>query len=221
MFIHSSEGVHLARVFQVLHEGELLAADTATRQAILTSNERTKRFLASQARQEFVHAQIFNGAAAWLAPRQRRLAPAVLKPLTQYRALLNECLIAARLDASMVGQQVILEGLGEAVLQRLCAGLVRRGSGLTALGRRVLREEHAHRQFGAAQLLAGSSAHAPGVEALRHYADEFLLIVTDLVRGMEDVLDALGEDPKSCLQDFYANLPGWLVHDDFRCHPGL
>ncbi|MEK7838298.1 MAG: hypothetical protein AAB328_09995 [candidate division NC10 bacterium] len=88
MLVRPDERVPLARLLQFLEHGERLAHDCARAQAALAPDAGARRFLAGQARQEALHAAVFQGAVLWLAPRHLGACP-VLPPLDRFRALIE------------------------------------------------------------------------------------------------------------------------------------
>jgi hypothetical protein len=84
-----------------------------------------RHFLLGQARQEATHALLFHGVSAWLTPRHAGVCP-ILPALTRYRELVAHALRQRHLLGTLVAEQIILEGLGEAILKRIEEGLVRR-----------------------------------------------------------------------------------------------
>lgn len=154
--------------------GELLARDCAFRQAELTCEEpRSRRFLQTHARQEALHAHVFRGAVGWLAPRVLDSKPAVPE-LARYRALIEQALVRGNFVASaLLAQQVILEGLGDVVFDRIDGGMTHRGIGLTKLRRmlnvidsqpakiRLARGGTEHEIMVGDQVLARSCGHLP------------------------------------------------------------
>ena len=69
MLVYPEERVPIARLLTFLEQGERLAHDCARAQAGLARDGKMRRFLLGQARQEAVHAIVFQGAITWLAPR--------------------------------------------------------------------------------------------------------------------------------------------------------
>jgi hypothetical protein len=67
MLVRHDERVPIARLLTFLEHGERMAHDCATAQAALSDDSGTRRFLLSQAKQEAMHARVFQGAIAWLA----------------------------------------------------------------------------------------------------------------------------------------------------------
>ncbi|NGZ61235.1 MAG: hypothetical protein CV081_12150, partial [Nitrospira sp. LK265] len=91
MLVHSDERVPIARLLTFLEHGERLAHACAKAQAALTVDAGHRRFLLTQARQEAMHAMVFQGAIAWLAPRYLGSAP-ILPALEEYRKRLFDAM---------------------------------------------------------------------------------------------------------------------------------
>ena len=67
MLVRPDEKTPIARLLTFLEHGERMAHDCAKAQAALSDDSGTRSFLLSQARQEAMHARVFQGAIAWLA----------------------------------------------------------------------------------------------------------------------------------------------------------
>ncbi len=151
MLVSHDEKVPIARLLTFLEHGERMAHDCAKSQAALTEDSGTRRFLLSQAKQEAMHARVFQGAIAWLAPKHLRDAP-FLPALEEYRRILDDALARHDLMETFLAEQVVLEGLGEAVLTRIERGLVKRAAPFGLLRRILLKQEEAHHGFGRRRL---------------------------------------------------------------------
>lgn len=128
-----------------LAHGERIAERVARRQAAHAPDARAARFLASQARQESMHAVVFTTAATALGVPAGAIDDA---PYAAYEAALHGALDDGDLVASVVGTQVVLEALGDALLARLDRGLAAHGAGFVRLRRRIRAQEAAHHAFG-------------------------------------------------------------------------
>lgn len=209
MLISSQESSQLARLFGLLAAGEQIAADCARRQARLARDRSMRRFLKAQALQESTHALIFRGAASRLDGKggARRQS---LRPLERYRGYLERSLERGDLVESLLGQQVILEELGEVILVTLDRGMENRGLGLRSLRRMILRQEHAHHHFGARRLEAECAAGRVSPSELRVKAEGYLALVDEMLSGHAAIFEALREDPDEYDREFYRGLPEWL-----------
>ena len=145
MLVHPDERVPIARLLTFLEYGEYLAQDCARAQAALAPEQGMQRFLLSQARQEAAHAWVFQGAIAWLAPKHLGDSP-FLPAREQYRVLVEDALQRRDFPETLMAEQIILEGLGEAILARIEEGLAKRSAPFGRLRRVLLHQEEAHRR---------------------------------------------------------------------------
>ncbi len=210
MLVRPDERVPIARLLRFLEQGERLARDCATRQAALAPTAGMRRFLLGQARQESYHALVFQGAIAWLSPRHLGRC-SLLPPLERYRVLLQEALDAGRFAESLLAEQIILEGLGEAILNRVESGLTKRDAPFGRLRRVLLHQEEAHYEFGL-RVLERQLTEDPGVgESLRVRAQDYMALTEAMVTTLSALFESLDEDPAVYATDAKSYLPGWLI----------
>jgi hypothetical protein len=186
-----------ARLFAVLARGEAIAHDCARRQAELVDDSRSRRFLLVQALQERTHIMLFDSAAGWLAPQQKRVLPPAM---IEFEQLLQQALARGDLTESLIASQVVLEGLGEQILIRLNRGLDNQGIGFARQRCVLLHQEQGHFAFG--------QARSGQVQEL---AGSYLLLVKDIVAEMAEVFDVLDEDAGEYTEGLVAALPSWLL----------
>ena len=210
MLITADERVPIARLLQFLEHGERLAHDCAHAQAALAPESGMRRFLLGQARQELYHSIVFRGAMAWLAPRHVGACP-LLPALEQYRALLEAALRQGHLIETVLAEQIILEGLGEAILGRIEEGLSTRRAPFHRLRLILLHQEEAHHAFGLRVLDRALTAGTASVEVLRLRAQEYLPLVDDMVAGVADLFESIDEDPSLYASRAKGYLPNWLL----------
>ena len=210
MIIHPHENVPIARLLTFLMHGERMATECARRQALLTPDLGIRRFLNNQARQEAMHAYVFKGAIAWMAPRHVGASP-VLLALEQFRSLLWEALDRGDLIESILAEQVILEGLGEAILTRIEQGLEKRGAPFWRVRRMLLLQEEAHHGFGLRLLERALATNELDLESVRERAQEYLGLCEAMVLTLHDVFDTIDEDAAAWAADVRTFLPAWLV----------
>jgi hypothetical protein len=209
MLVHTDEKVPIARLLTFLEHGERLAHTCAKAQAALTGDPGHRRFLLSQARQEAIHGMVFRGAIAWLAPRYLGGTP-VLKALEDYRKRLFDALARKDLIETVLAEQVILEGLGEAILTRIEAGLVKRAAPYGRLRRILLYQEEAHHGFGRRMLeRAIADGHTDAV-TLRRHAQDYLELTERMILALRDLFESINEDPAAWAADTRTFLPPWL-----------
>lgn len=209
MLVHSDEKVPIARLLTFLEHGERLAHTCAKAQAALTADPGHRRFLLSQARQEAMHAMVFQGAVAWLAPRYLGNT-SILPALEDYRKLIFDALARKDLIETVLAEQVILEGLGEAILTRIEAGLVKRAAPYGRLRRILLYQEEAHHGFGRRMLERAMSDGHTDAEILRHNAQHYLELTERMVLALRDLFESIDEDPAAWTASARACLPPWL-----------
>jgi len=210
MIVLPHENVPIARLLTFLMHGERLASECARRQALLAPDAGTRRFLTNQAGQEAMHAYVFKGAIAWLAPRHLGASP-LLPPLEQFRSLLWEALDREDLIESIVAEQVILEGLGEAILTRIEQGLKRRAAPFARIRRMLVLQEEAHHGFGLRLLERAMAANALDLKATRGRAQEYQGLCEAMVLTLCDVFDIIDEDASAWAADVRTFLPAWLM----------
>lgn len=210
MLVRPNERVPIARLLRFLEQGELLAHECAHAQAALAPETGMRRFLLGQARQEYVHASVFHTAVAWLAPRHLGACP-VLPSLERYRARLVDAISRGSFFETVLAEQIILEGLGEAILKRVEAGLVKRGAAFGRLRRILVHQEEAHHAFGRRVLERAMAAGETSPEVLRALASDYMALTDEIVMTLGDLFEAIDEDPGAYVADARHHLPNWLT----------
>ena len=209
MLVSPDEKAPIARLLSFLEQGERMAYDCAKTQATLAPESCQRRFLLSQARQEAAHAVVFQGAIAWLAPRHLGEAPC-LPAMEKYRELLHDRFVCNDLLDTVLGEQVILEGLGEAILTHLERGLEKRAAPLGRMRRILLRQEEAHHGFGRRWLERAIARGETDVPALQRRAQQYLALSDAMILDLGDLFDRIDEDPARWAADVRTFLPDWL-----------
>ena len=210
MLVKPDERQPIARLLAFLEYGERLAHGCASAQAALVGDARRRRFLLNQARQEAMHAWVLRGAIAWLAPRHLGANP-LLPALERYRALLADALARRDLAETLLAEQIILEGLGEAILSRIEAGLLKREAPFGRLRRVLLHQEEAHHEFGCRQLERMIESGEASQELLRAQAPEYLGLTREMVLTLADVFASIQEDAEDWASDVPRFLPACLA----------
>ena len=176
--------LRIARLFHALWHGERIACAIAMRQARVCHEPRARRFFALQATQEALHATVFLAAATLLAPRARSLRTPAIAALDDYRRRLDDDLAAGDLAGSVVGLQVVLEGLGEVVLKRLNPELNRHGARFAPWQKLLLAQEDIHHAFGCRWIRRGSGSALP---ALAASARDYLSLGSRVLAASEEL----------------------------------
>ena len=210
MLVRPDERVPLAHLLTFLAHGERLAHDCAKAQAAIAPDPHTRRFLLAQARQEAFHAVVFRGAVAWLASCHVGACP-LQPPLEHFRTLIEEAVRQRHFLETIMAEQIILEGLGEAILRRLEAGLVKRNAGFGRLQRILVHQEEAHHGFGRRVLDRAIASGKASAEDLRARAQEYFALTESMVTTLGTLFDSIHEDPTAYLADARRALPTWLL----------
>ncbi len=213
MLVSHDEREPIARLLTFLEHGERMAHDCAKAQAGLSDDDGTRKFLLSQAKQEAMHARVFQVAVAWLAPKHLGDAP-FLPALEEYRAILDEALARRDLTETFLAEQVVLEGLGEAILTRIEQGLAKRAAPFGRLRRVLLHQEEAHHGFGRRQLERAIERGETDVTDLNQRAQRYLALTDGMVFTLCDLFDSIDEDATAWAQDVRTFLPDWCVISD-------
>jgi hypothetical protein len=209
VLVRTDEKVPISRLLSFLEHGERLAHTCAKAQAVLAVDPLQRRFFLSQARQESMHAMIFQAAIAWLAPRYPGNPP-ILPALEDYRKLLFDALARKDLIETVLAEQVILEGLGEAILNRIEAGLVKRAAPYGRLRRILLHQEEAHHGFGRRMLERAIADGYIDAVTLSGKAQDYLELTEQMVLALKDLFESIAEDPAAWAADVRTFLPPWL-----------
>jgi len=208
MLVRPDEKVPIARLLTFLEHGERMAHECAKAQAALSDDPKTRRFLLSQAKQEAMHARVFQGAIAWLAPKYLRDSP-FLPALEEYRRIVNDALARCDLTETFLAEQVVLEGLGEAILTRIEQGLARRAAPFGRLRRILLHQEEVHHGFGRRQIEQAIERGETDVKDLEQRAHRYLVLTDAMVFTLCDLFESIDEDATVWAQDVRAFLPDW------------
>ncbi len=163
--IGAGRSVRIARLFDVLWHGERIARDVAARQALICGETKAQRFFAMQSAQESLHAATFRAACAVLTPRTHTLQSPAVTALSEYRRHLEHDLASGHLAGSIVGLQIVLEGLGALTLSRMNLALSRHGPRFAAFKRLLEHQEDSHHAFGCRWLARQDPAFLPRLAA--------------------------------------------------------
>lgn len=216
MLVKPGEHVHLARLFQFMDLGERLARDCAKAQSTLAPEPGMRTFLVGQARQEGRHAMVFQWTIRWLAPRFRG-SDLVADHINRYRRLLMSAIEKKDFAESLMAEQILMEGLGEAILKRLERGLLKHRAPFRPLRRLLIQQEEAHRGFGLRTLNRMMAAGQVSVDQLRIQALSYMNLLEDMVFSVQDSFNAISEDPQCYWDDFQRGLPVWLQEQTRVC----
>jgi hypothetical protein len=209
MLIKPGEHAHLAQLLRFMDLGEQLAHDCAQTQCALAPERGMQTFLAGQARQEKYHAFAFQGAIRWLAPKFSQ-SLSISDHMNQYRQLVESAIVRQDFAETLLAEQIILEGLGEAILKKIEVGLVKRGAPFQRLRRMLIHQEEAHHQFGLRVLSKMIQREEESYDTLRKRSEIYLSLAKMMLFSAQDAFYSIDEDPQEYWDEFYGNLPTWL-----------
>ncbi|MEO6202641.1 MAG: hypothetical protein ABIU05_15515, partial [Nitrospirales bacterium] len=130
--------------------------------------------------------------------------------MNQYRRLLMSALTRGDVEESLLAEQIILEGLGQAILQRLETGLVKRGAPFRKLRRILLQQEEAHHDFGLRTIKRMVDDGHTSIDHIRDLAPPYLELGKSMLFSAQDSFHSIQEDPQEYWNDFQRGLPVWL-----------
>lgn len=208
--IVADERCHAAALFAIHRRGEVIAARCAAAQADLPCPPPLRRFYVRQARQERFHARVYESAIRWVRPKGPGQVPAAAA-MHAYQRLLDDA--AARRDAGelLLGNQIILEALGEVELERIDDGLERRGLGFKRLRRIILAQERAHHATGEAALEALIESNGLRRGALRARAVDYLTLIESIFDDTAPLFEYFAQDVDTHRRRFRTLLPPWIL----------
>jgi len=154
---------------------------------------------------------IFRGAIAWLAPRHLGACP-LLPAMEHYRRLLGTAITQGDFIETLLAEQIILEGLGEAILKRIEEGLILRQAPLRRLRRILLHQEEAHHQFGCRAVDRAMAEGIASPDDLRDRAQQYLALIDRMVFTLGDLFESIKEDPTRYVAEAKHYVPDWLIH---------
>ena len=166
-------------------------------------------FLAGQARQEGYHALAFQGAIRWLTPKSYQ-SSIISNHMNQYRQLVEAAIVRQDFAETLLAEQIILEGLGEAILKKIELGLVKRGAPFQRLRRMLIHQEEAHHQFGLRVLSKMIEREEESYDTLRQRTEMYLSLAKTMLFSAQDAFFSIDEDPQEYWDEFHSNLPTWL-----------
>ncbi len=215
MLVKHGEHDHLARLLMFMVLGEQMAHDCARAQIHMAPENSMKTFLASQARQERSHAVIFQWAIRCLTSH----SPAqslITERMQPYRQLLEDAIQRQDYAETLLAEQIILEGLGEAILKKLETGLVKRGAPFRRLRNTLIHQEEAHHQFGVRMLARIVEKDETDYAKLYRKAQTYLPVAKTLLFSVQETFALIDENAQEYWDGFLNTLPPWL-HQPF--HP--
>lgn len=210
MWIAPDERGSVARLLGLLIEGEHIAGGCARRQAELAGTRPARRFLRMQEKHERFHARVMRAGTLCLTTRGVGPHPA-LRCLAEFGTRIDRALEGGRLIESLLAQQVILEGWGDAALTRTSDGMTKRGLGLERMRRTILGQEDAHQRFGIMSVRRWLDEGVGDESDLRVMSRPYVEILEEMTHRLHDLFEFFDEDAGDFLDDVYRDIPvAWL-----------
>ena len=207
--ISASASHDLALLLNMVAYGERIATEAASWQAKATNDPRSKRFFRAQSRHERFHATLFQGGAAWLSraplPPEHRI-----RALSDYQQRLDSAMRRENFLEVLVGQQLVLEGIGEVVLSSLEKGMSQHDIGFGKLRSLILRQEQAHHSYGIRLLEDELTAGSTDPETLTSLAMPYLELADILLDDCAPLLGSIEVDASDYREELWSQLPSWL-----------
>ena len=198
----------LSRLLLILAEGEKLASQCAARQSAGAVESRPRRFFRAQARHEQFHALLFQNISRWLTSH-KRVVPEKSPGLTSYRRLLESAIESESWTEVLVGQQIVLENLGELVLSKLDREIERLGLGFSRTRSLVLRQERAHHNFGIHLLERELQADRVDRSAILAMSENYLELADRILADVSGLLEGIEADANAYRRELHGRLPAW------------
>lgn len=208
--IGADKSTRIARLFHLLWQGECIARDAAARQALICGEIKAQRFFSMQSTQESLHAALFNAASSVLTPHTGALQTPAVTALRDYRRNLEHDLDCGHLGGSVVGLQIVLEGLGALTLSRMNLALSRHGPRFAPFKRVFEHQEDTHHAFGCRWLARRDPASLPRLAAdARRYFD----LACGVIDGGDELFGCGTGTPQDYRARLRAALPSALTRD--------
>lgn len=208
--VENEVSLPLCELLLVMADGEVIARDCARRQSRAAENPRAARFLKAQARHEQFHGLLFRRVAAWLEPD---LSASKVRSagLVEYGRRLESAISREEWTDVLVGQQIVLENLGDLVLSELDDEVKQRGGGFQRLRSLILRQEQAHHSFGLRLLSAQLADDRIDQAEIQAIAREYIELADQVLVDVEPLLDAMGANTQAYRRDLPYRLPAWAT----------
>lgn len=215
MNIGADEKKQVARLLNFLLSGEKVAQRCSKKQSQLTTNVHMKRFFVRQARQETFHAATFKSAILLLAPKGVQTPS--MTAMRQYETLLNDAISNQNLSSSILGLQVILEGMGDIVLSHISNGIEQRGIGYRKIRQAILAQEDTHHQFGLDYFRNNGR-----LDSSHEQQDDYLSLIDEMLFSLQGLFDFFDEDTNTYITEFNQSLPAEInIHKHLmKTEPG-
>lgn len=200
----------IAELFALLEQGERIAHDAAQQQArlaILQGMPQYAGFFRQQARHENFHAYVFHKASRWLNSKHHH------KPNPQL-AKIQDAIVASlesrHLGESVLGVQIVLESIGNRVLNGIDCRMRQHRLGLNTIRKTILAQETAHHQFGHENLSTLIQRQAWQDAKINRLGSQYQELVYDLFNATAGLFESLDADIEVYKAGIRAELAGHM-----------
>lgn len=173
---------------------------------MLAQERLAKKFFYAQARQETRHARLFLIGADWIAPKIA-VRPHDFHGFHQFLNRVQQAIGQHQLSESVLALQILLEALGEFVLERIDTNMTRRGFGLTQIRNIVRKQEIAHHAFGYHFLTRDMRLHPQQNCHLRTACQDYLSIIDTILGDAKPLLEYFHQDSNDYMQHILNAIP--------------
>ena len=206
MRLASEERRQISRLFNFLLQGEQLAFDCASKQSIIFENDVSRRFLKAQARQEALHTKIFKAGIGILTPRGSG-EPIAKRQMNDYRKLLDSNLERGHRAESLLGMQIIFEGLGDIALTRISDGFPTRGLAFRRVRHLIVGQEDVHHSFGLRRFQQELGSTNRDINKLNHQSQLHLEVLDTILIAVKPFFEYFEEDSGEYMGELLSMMP--------------
>ena len=210
MRLSTEERLQIARLFNFFKEGEILAHNCAKQQAKLFTDPVSRRFLLAQTRQEKMHARVFKAGIGILAPRGIGEV-AAKRELATYGRLLESAFDRGDACDTLLGMQIILEGMADIALKRISDGFPSRGLTFRRIRQLVVGQEDAHHAFGLRRFQSLLPTQNSELIQLQNLSQQYLETIDTMLISLTPLFNYFEEDPRQYFDEMLQAMPSNLV----------
>ena len=199
----------MANLLDILAQGERVAMRGARQQIAVAPDKKTRAFLRLQAGHEAFHAFVFDASALWLRGRGKRKNKTTPQ-LDWFAEQTNDAVRKQDFTESLLCQQVVLEGLGHIVLERIDRELSERGIQWSRLRRLMLEQETHHHVFGIDKFTEALARQPDRLPDLTRKARTLVTTAEELLDELAEPLAIMEVDAGEYMTQMRAEMPAVL-----------
>lgn len=194
MLVLPYQASKIAELLALLEQGERIAQEAARQQARLALSQGMPQyatFFRQQARHENFHAYLFHKASNWLNSKHRQSPNSQLEKLQN---TISASLTSGNLAESVLGVQIVLESVGNLVLNGIDCRMRQYRFGLNKIRKTILAQEAAHHAFGHEKLLTLQQRHPSQGIKISQLSAQYQELVHDLFDASAGLFECLDAD---------------------------